>query len=624
MKNYIALLAFILFLSSNVFSQEKILIPTKTVNNVWGATDLEHNEVIPFSYNKVSFYSLGYYLVESNGKKGLYNSEGKQILQAKYDAIRPISEYKFQVFINRRTGVVSKFDKEIIPIRFSTINSVKGRNEIIVSYKGKYSIYNSEGIKLIPFRYNNISFYGDKYFILKEGKKFAICTGDCQSSKLSFYEDIVKVDNIFLVKDNEKWGFIDSNCDIVLEPKYENIKLLNQNYVVVKDGKENAFFDIKGKRVSRFGFEEPFYMFNDNICWTKKKDSWYRYDLKNKKGGYLKFTRLIDSLNGYFRVVNNNFVELIDEDENNLFGGKYHDIIPLNNKLFKVQLSRKWGVVNNNDEIILDIVYDEIDLNTLEKKLENNDDRFNFEIGDVQTPNIYSELFIVKYNNKYGVYNTSGKEIVPLMFDQVGVSVKDLMIWTKYKGKYGVYSRNGDQLLENKFKSIGWNENQKYFTLKSKNSISISDTLGNITQLNKINKVKWSLKKGLFFDDNNELNGLVNIKGDTIVSYKYKQLYDLGKDYFVGVVDSGVYIFNSKASILSKDKFTSIELVKTSANKFLIVQKKGKLGVVKNDGSEFIPFLYDKITFDKKHNLFKLEINTEFVGYYGITGEKYF
>lgn len=621
MKNISFLVSFIL-ISMSLFAQESVLVPSKN-NNVWGAIDLEHNEVIPFSYNMVSFYSNGYYLVENNGKKGLYNSLGKQILQGVYDAIKPIGENRFQVFQNYKTGVVGLFDKVIIPIEFNTIISKKGKKDFIVVQGGKYAIFNSVGYNLTPFHFDNISFYGEKYFLYKKDGQFAVHKGAALLSDLEFYDDVVRQGKFFLVRDGSSWGTLDSNCELIIKVKNDAISLYgNDQFFKVKNNEGYAFFDLNGKRLTRYKFSNPVYYFDNNVLWYKV-DDWFRYDFVTKKNKPLSITRIIDVVKGYTRVVNNNFVELVDSGESTLFGGKYHDVIPLNSNLFKVQYMRKWGVVDIHGDQVINISYDRIHLNTIEVKSEISYDLFDDEHIN-EHRNIYPELFTISNNEKVGVYSAKGVEIVPIAFDELEVSVNNLMIRTKSKGRYNVYNRQGLRLFDENYKSIDWSENQKYFTLYTDTTIAVSDTLGMITNLENVSSVKWSLKKGMFFDKQDGYYGLRNISSDTIIGYKYKNIYDLDEDYFVGVVDSGVYLFDANGEKLISNKIKSIEVVNKEEKLCFIVLKDDGFGVLNNKGEIIIPFEYSRITFDKGHNLFRVEKKSKIVGYISLDGNKYF
>ena len=622
--NKIKIIIFFLLIVGNLFSQDISLIPSKGSNGLWGAVNATNKEVIPFAFDKVSFYSFGYFLVELDGKKGLFNSEGNKVISLKYDAIRPIDKNTFQVFVGGKTGVVNKREIEILPTEFNSILFREGSDMFIVSKNRKYSIYSKKGKQQTPFSFDNISFYGDKHFLYTKDSKFAVHKGIASLSDLKFYDDIVRKGECFLVRDGSNWGVLNSSCDVIIKIKYDAIELFGSDqYFKVKKNNNYAFFDLKGEKLTRYEFSNPIFYFENNVCWHQVEEDWYRYNFVTKQDEPLNITRIIDVVNGYTRVVNNNYVELVDSTESTLFGGKYHDVIPLSNNLFKVQYMRKWGVVNIYGDQIIDVAFDKIVFNTVDVKEDSSSALFDVELKNKEDK-IYSESFTVSNKGKVGVYSIKGEEVVPVVFEEVEASVYNLMIRAKSKGKYNVYNRQGVRLFDDNYKSIDWSENQKYFTLFTDTTIAVSDTLGVVAKLKNMNSVKWSLKNDLFFDKQDDFYGLRNIDSDTIIEYKYKDIYDLNEDYFVGVVDSGVFIFNSNGAKVINDKIKSIEVVDKNEELCFVVFKDDSFGVLNSKGETIIPFEYSRITFDKDHDLFRVEKNSKFVGYISLDGNKYF
>ncbi len=615
----------IFFIAGNIFSQQKYLIPQKSISGKWGAVDVNHKEIISFNYDNVSFYSFGLYLVDLNGKKGLYNSEGKQVLEANYDVVKPLSNSLFQVYINGKTGVVDYRGNEILPIEFKTVLYRKGRGNFIVSKNSKYSTYNLTGQKQTLFYSDNISFYGDKYFLFQMKNKFAVSKNIQDISRLTFYDDIVKGEGYFLVRKKSKWGVLDKNCKRIIKSKYEGInKELGNNkyYEVEKDGLF-AFFNLKGKKITSFEFNYPMYFFRGDIVWTKNNQGWYRYDLKTNKEQTLDFTKLIDTISGFTRVVRDNYVELIDENEDVFFRGKYNNVIPLNKTLFKVQFMRKWGVVNIKGDIVIDIIYDDIIFNSIPKKVDLSVSRFALE-EEKNIKKLYTETFTTRLNGKEGLFSLEGKEIVPVVYNNVDASVYNQFFITDNKGKFNAYNRQGVIVFENDFRSLTWNDNQKMFTIVTDTSMAVSDTLGKIIQLKEVNNFRWSNKKGLFFNKNKNREGVLNLKLDTLIDFKYNEVYDLNKELFVAVADSASYIFNAKGIKILNSKIETIELIDASEEGLLIIGKDNMLGVVNYNGQIIIPFEFERIIFDEEHSLFKVYSESVFIGYISLSGEKYF
>lgn len=614
------IILFLVSLLNLILAQAQEVIPSRSGDS-WGAVDFEKNVIIPYQYQKVSFYAGNYLLVEKNRKKGLFSKEGKQLLSANYDVIVPFTEHAFKVYIDGKVGVVGINNKEIIPIQFSTIVYNIKHNEYIVSYEGNFSLYNSEGEKLIPSGFENIAFYGDNSYLLKKDNKFAVTPSFKRGLKLEFYDNVVSYGDFYLVSDRNKYGLLNKSGNEIIKCNYQAIEIIGDRYIAVKKSEDYAFFDLRGKRISPYIFSKPFYYFENGVVWSKIDEKWNRYDLRNQEYTEFDIDRILDKQVGFLRVVENNYLVLYNAVEEKLHGNKFQDIIPLNDSVFKVQFDRKWGVIDEEGRLIVDVYYDQIDFVVRKDKKEIGE-RFE-NIYNKEDVLEYSPLLNVIKGGKRGVFDLTGKEIVPVDYSQLALSVWDRMIRTKYEGKYGVYSREGKKIYSNEYDYIDWNEKQAFFTMQKNDTLYIADSSNKIIDVSDLGEVTWSLKKNVFFAKKDSKSALFNTQLDTLINYKYEKLYDVGSNFFVGIVDNGTYVFSSKGELLNEQKFASVELIECKDQSFFIVKVNGKSGVMKSDGGMMIPAKYDKVIFDKRNLLFEIYDNKEFLGYYTMEGEGY-
>ncbi len=200
----------------------------------------------------------------------------------------------------------------------------------------------------------------------------------------------------------------------------------------------------------------------------------------------------------------------------------------------------KWGFVNDSDSKVVDNKYDEAR---------------NFENG----------LALVRKGDKYGMVNTSGKEVIPVKYNIIerhndhifrvaaGGSVKDGVLFDE---KYGFVDDSGKELLKPEYDEIG--------------------------QFN---------KDGLTYVKKGDKYGYINNKIEVIIPCKYNAIGSFNKDGFVWACEGGKFQKNSTTSF--------------SGGKYGIYDKKGNVIVpvkYKTAGS-MVRFNYTpkKETLDKMH-----------------------
>ena len=91
---------------------------------------------------------------------------------------------------------------------------------------------------------------------------------------------------------------------------------------------------------------------------------------------------------------------------------------------FIVAKYHKYGIININNEIVLDFIYD--DINSVFLDDENR--------------------FIVKMNGRYGIININRKIIVPFIYDKINNFYCSDNTEAVLNGKYGIINKNGTQI----------------------------------------------------------------------------------------------------------------------------------------------------------------------------------
>ncbi len=239
--------------------------------------------------------------------------------------------------------------------------------------------------------------------------------------------------NYFTVYSNNKFGVIDNNGDIVIEPNYDEM--------IVIPNKEQEIF----------------------LC---------SYDINDMDGTYK--TKAINAKNEQI------FTEYEKIEALDNFDSKQN--IWYEDNVLRVFKNGKYGLINFNGEIVLPCEYTEI---TALKGVKNNilvkkDDKVGLvnEKGQVIIPTEYKEILtmqegykneyiIVNGENKYGVISTSGKVIIETKYD----SVKYLKTTTLYAVKENnilkLINSDGQVLLESGYEDIIQAKGENVVILKS-------------------------------------------------------------------------------------------------------------------------------------------------------------
>jgi len=167
-KIFIAIIASIsLFTIMTCTQKTTKLQPIKCENGKWGYA-LNGNIVIPCKYDEVVDWSFenGYSRVMLNGKYGVIDSTGFEIVPVQYDNIDKIYEdYDFSSFnfwkgtIKDKMVLIDKSGREITPYYQQLFGFVNGF--AIVKLNNKYGFIDTTGVEVIPCKYDDARHFSE-------------------------------------------------------------------------------------------------------------------------------------------------------------------------------------------------------------------------------------------------------------------------------------------------------------------------------------------------------------------------------------------------------------------------------------------------------------------------------
>lgn len=408
-------------------------------NGKYGLIDFNGKRITKPEYDSIEslLYKEGYLLVEKEGKHGIIDGNGRKIVNFEYDIIiadgyyEKKSKYAGAGFIvgnknekGYQYGYINNEGKIILDVEYNEIdritNIIDDKNVYLVAFKNgkagilknkeyiaehqyddvEYNIKNKlflvkklskqgvitlKGEKVIDTEYDNILISGDKIIAQKEEENF---TFDLEGNIKEEENEIISTDNenyFVTIDDNEKYGVINKNNEILINNKYRYIEYLFDDYFIAsaQDGKVGVINSLDEIKIE-FKYDVIQRIENSNslqaILVKEKKSDFYNKNIENV---FSMENATIYSEQNYIKIVSDNDIKYID-NEGKILSNK--DI--LNNTLFAYKQDGKWGFIDIEGQIKVKTEYDMVT-------------EFN-EYGFAG----------IKKDDKWGVINSDGKVIL--------------------------------------------------------------------------------------------------------------------------------------------------------------------------------------------------------------------
>ena len=412
-----------------------------------------------------------------------------------------------------------------------------------------------------------------------------------ENDKKNYQIEKIEKYNYFLLNSEGKYGVIDDKGNIILNAKYDDVKIPNPSKAVFVCYTEESTSVINEKQeqiLSQYNGIEPIKLKNiasdlvyeKNILTYKESDKYGIIDFEGNK--------LTDAIYDSIESLTYREGELLTKKDD------------------------KYGVININGYTIIDNLYDDIssDLIISEKERKelgyivqnrnsdgikygyidkNGQLKLDLEYNEITRVNDEEQVYIIaSKNGKYG-FIKNYETVVDFSYQDIEFDVENKILILKKGIKYGVVDLNGNTIIPIENEDI--DINGIYIYTQKENSQNVYDMSGKEQEIDfnitvaKTNNPHYYIKTEK--QKNRNVYGVIDENGNQIIEDKYLYIEYAYEDYFI------------------------------------VCGENGKLGVIDKDDNVFIELQYDLVQKINNKNIIQtLNVNSKVTSIYSSTMDK--
>lgn len=375
----------------------------------------------------------------------------------------------------------------------------------------------------------------------------------------------------YLFKRNEKFGVINKDGEIIIEPNEENIVIPNPNKAVFicQNGDEQKILNQNNEEIfKQYENIEAIKISNviSEFCYEKK---------------VLKFMK--DDKYG-----------LIDISGNLILEAKFDEISSLGFKEGEVLVKEngKYGIVDTNGNQLIKNMYDLIE----------SDQYYSAEDGYKKSGYIVCNITNDGY--RYGYYDYEASKVLDVEYNQIirltqVKNTQDIYLLAAKNGQYGVFINSG-KIINTQYQSISYDDGIGMFIVERTGQYGAINEKGKEILKTEYDDIQISgiymyAEKGeeqkVFDKDGNE----VEISAETRIEST------LNKDYYIKIEGENYSLLNSNLEQITKQQYKYIEYIYEKY--FIATNAEGKTGVIDVEENTIIDFNYELIQCIKDKNI---------------------
>ena len=312
------------------------------------------------------WYETGILKVSQDGKYGIINTNGNQLVSPEYDSITALKGVSNSILTEKdgRYGLVDNVGSVIIENEYDQIIPISDRYEdgyIVEDSNNKFGVINYTKTVALQNNYDEIKqIYGNgRYYIVREGEDWKIVDTDGTEYLSGEYDNIISINNEnVIVENNNKYGVVAiADGKTLIDINYDSIAFgAGNNYIVSQDSKYGVI-NSDGNRLIDLTYSNIVYRTSANIYEATNDD--YTSDLLDSNLQVQLSDVIVSEFNesdGYIKVRAGNEYKYYNfrfEERTS------RDILSTNTIFLSQNEEGKYGFVDRNGNVVVNYVYDD-------------------------------------------------------------------------------------------------------------------------------------------------------------------------------------------------------------------------------------------------------------------------
>jgi len=360
----------------------------------------------------------------------------------------------------------------------------------------------------------------------------------CYSCKMDspFGSRVSEIESAYFadyVSPKHKWGFINTQGQIAVSPKYDDAKDVWDDLIAVNYKGKWGYITVGGEEQIESQYKQA-YNFSSSRAFVQDFDN--RWLLIDKKGAVLDTMPYLSmrDFQGDFAVIGNGTSNgIIDRDGATVIPVSYESMVIIDNQRFIAKSGGSYGIISKDNKVLLPFKYDRIyppSQGVIRVKSNKKYQFLNSNTFDPLGQDYYKKAFdfympngtIVK-GGRYQLIDKDLKVLKEIKADKIEYAGDNKWSY-KYNGLWGLLDAQGEKLTEPKYELLNrYSDGMIAF--------SINEKWG---YLNELGQEQLPAKYVLAWDYNNGLARIIDKRGVGFIDKQGQLIVD---DKFIEVRD---------------------------------------------------------------------------------------
>lgn len=328
-------------------------------------TEYEQVEALEnYDKNQNVWYEENVLKVKKDGKYGLINLKGKNVLNCEYDEVYTLKGIKNSLIVkkNEKVGLVDNNGRVVIETIYTEIKPLGTEaldGYIVKNEEGKYGVIGAGKEQKLESKYENIEpVVGSNLFVITEGGKQKLINSKGTIILENGFDKIIQIlkdsKEVIFVKDN-LYGIMTTEGIVTIPNTYNHLKQIENGYIVAKQDERYGIIDNQNNVKVYFNYTSISY--NKELGIYIAEDTDFKSSIIDKNFE-VKLIGILSELNPDLK-----YIKMYVNDEYKYYGLDFEETqnteVLKGNTLFLSKKDEKYGYINSKGEVVVNHIYDD-------------------------------------------------------------------------------------------------------------------------------------------------------------------------------------------------------------------------------------------------------------------------
>lgn len=413
--------------------------------------------------------SQGLLLVSNGTYQGVINAKGEQVLANNYDRIE-IREEAIFAQIRRKDGQNWQIHNHkgvlISRQRYERFSMVTPKRIAAVK-NGKTGLLDNKGVEKTPFIYDSLGEFKNGMAVVKYLGNHGVINENGYWITTPYKDSLALFDEFVFYQHGTENGLLNFNEEVIFRTQHTLFPSNNQ-WLIKRNLDGFLLTDRQGQELFTNAYDS-IYMAHSDLAILAKD---YQLSLfRPSSQSHMKVPKGTELIRKYSEDLISAKIDgqwgFISEQGRLRIANRYQEVRPFSEGLAPVKLIGKWGVIDKKETIIIQPVYDRIDAFFGGMALVEKDGLFGLvnRKGDLVLDlkydriGLYDKYILLEINGLFGLADRNGSIIRNTQFDQI-TPLDDQFFLLQKDDRYGVINFKGEDVVPVAFESLTKSGNQ--------------------------------------------------------------------------------------------------------------------------------------------------------------------